>query len=145
MNIYQRLTQDHKLQKDLAAQIMQTSGASEERQSLFQEFKAEVENHAAAEEQSLYATLMEKPDGQEKAQHSVAEHKEASDLIEELEAMDMSSGGWIQKFEQLKDDLVHHVDEEESEVFELARSLIDNDTAEQLAEKFDRRKEGETA
>lgn len=96
MDIYQRLMQDHKLQKDLAAKIMKTSGNSETRQSLFQEFKAEVENHEAAEEQSLYATLIEKPAGQEKAQHSIAEHKEASDLIEELDKMDMSGGGWIQ-------------------------------------------------
>lgn len=141
MDIYQRLTQDHETQRNLAAKIMQTSGASKQREKLFEEFKIEVENHAAAEEQSLYAALIEKEDGQEKAQHSIAEHKETSDLIEELEDMDMSSGAWIQKFEQLKDAVEHHVDEEEDEVFDLSRQLIDTVTANELAEKFDRRKE----
>lgn len=55
------------------------------------------------------------------------------------------SGGWIQKFETLKDDIEHHVDEEEAEVFDLARRLIDNDSTEKLAEKFEGRKEAEGA
>lgn len=143
MDIYERLIQDHEKQRRLCAELMKTSGDSAERRKLFAELCEEVESHAAAEEQSFYAALIEKADGQDKARHSVAEHKEASDLIEELQAMDMGTGAWIQKFEKLKEDLVHHVDEEEEEVFPLAKKLIDAQRAENLADKFEARKAAE--
>tara|TARA_R110002049_G_scaffold54526_9_gene151743 strand:+ start:4182 stop:4625 length:444 start_codon:yes stop_codon:yes gene_type:complete len=143
MDIYERLIQDHEKQRRLCAELMKTSGDSAERRKLFAELCEEVESHAAAEEQSFYAALIEKADGQDKARHSVAEHKEASDLIEELQAMDMGTGAWIQKFEKLKEDLVHHVDEEEEEVFPLAKKLIDAQRAENLADKFEERKAAE--
>ena len=50
--------------------------------------------------------------------------------------MDMSSGGWLAKFKTLKHDLEHHVDEEEDEVFGLAKSLIDADEAKALGDRF---------
>lgn len=143
MDIYERLKQDHKKQRRLCEALMKTSGDSDDRRELFAELCDEVESHAAAEEQSFYAALIEKADGQDKARHSVAEHKEASDLIEELQEMDMGTGAWIQKFENLKDELVHHVDEEEEEVFPLAKKLINPERAEFLANKFDERKAAE--
>jgi len=142
-DIYERLKRDHEVQKDLARKLMETSGNSAERQRLFGQFKAETEAHAAAEEQTLYAALFKKPKSQEQARHSVAEHKDAADLIAELTELEMSSGGWIQKFEKLKDELEHHIDEEESDVFDLAKRLIDREAAERLANQFEQRKAAE--
>ena len=143
MDIYQRLTKDHEIQKNLAAELMETSGDSPERRSLFDKFKSEVESHAAAEEQTFYAELIETAEGQEQARHSIAEHKEAADLIEELTELEMSTGGWIQKFEKLKEELEHHIEEEEKDVFQLARKCLDPNIAEQLTEKFNHRKSEE--
>lgn len=57
--------------------------------------------------------------------------------------MDMSSSGWLQKFKKLKEDLDHHMDEEEKEVFSMARKIIDDRQAEQLAQEFNGRKDAE--
>lgn len=143
VDIYQRLQQDHEKQRDLAAKIMETSGDSEERHRLFTLFKQELDAHALAEEQVFYAELMEIPEGTEKARHSVAEHKEADDLLEELCELDMGSGGWIHKFDKLQHKVVHHVDEEEDEVFPLAAELIDPARGRELASEFDVRKRAE--
>ena len=140
MDIYQHLKQEHEEQKELARRIMETSGDSEERRELFQRFKIELESHAAAEEQSLYAALLSHPEGQEQARHSIAEHKDAADIVEELEETAMDSSAWIQRFEKLKDDVVHHIDEEEDDVFPLCRTLISTEEAQELAEKFAHRK-----
>ena len=145
MDIYTRLKQDHRRQRELAAQLADTSGDSADRQQLWQQFRAELESHANAEEQSLYAALIERPEAQEKAQHSIAEHKEASDLIKELDDIDMSSPAWLQKFKQLQDEVEHHLDEEEAEVFPLASQLFDSSLAEHLGAKFDERKAAECA
>lgn len=143
MDIYERLKKDHETQRDLAAAIMRTSGDSREREDLWREYRREAESHAAAEEQVFYAALMEKPAGQDKARHSVAEHKQASDIIGELDEMEMGSGGWLQKFGKLKELLEHHMDEEEKEIFQSARQLIDDDRAGRMAGQFDQRKDQE--
>ena len=140
MDIYTRLKQDHQKQKMLASKIVETSGDSETRQKLFADFKDELDAHALAEEQVFYAELMEIPEATEKARHSVAEHKEASDLLDELCELEMSSGGWVHKFTKLQDMVVHHVDEEEDEVFPLSSKLIEPARAEQMANEFDTRK-----
>ncbi|WNM63792.1 hemerythrin domain-containing protein [Candidatus Nitrospira neomarina] len=145
MNIYERLTQDHEKHRQLAKEIMGTTGDSADRRSLWDQFKPETVAHANAEEQSFYATLLGKPDAQEKARHSVSEHKKTDDAIKELDEMDMGTGGWIQKFEKLKNELDHHMDEEENEVFQKAKQVIDAGKADQLADDFEKRKRQELA
>ncbi|MEZ5667331.1 MAG: hemerythrin domain-containing protein [Alphaproteobacteria bacterium] len=145
MDIYSRIRQDHERQRELAAQLADTHGDSPDRKRLFDSLAGEIEAHANAEEQTFYASLIAIPEGQEQARHSVSEHKEAADLLEELQGMDMSAGGWLVKFRKLKDELEHHMDEEESEVFRLARNLIDEDEAARLGADFDRRKANELA
>ncbi|NNL86194.1 MAG: hemerythrin domain-containing protein [Myxococcales bacterium] len=143
MNIYDRLQKDHEAQKSLAAQLEDTSGDSEQRRKLFAELRSEAEAHANAEEQTFYAALIENPESQEKARHSIAEHKTASDLLEELSNLEMSSSGWLQKFKQFKDELEHHIDEEENEVFKLAREVLAKNEAESMVSVFERRKADE--
>ena len=143
MNIYQRIVQDHDNHRELAAKIMKTEGNSDERNKLWEQFKPEATAHANAEEQTLYAELLEAQKSQEQARHSVHEHKEADDLIQELDEMDMSSSGWIQKFEKLKDELEHHMKEEEDDVFKIAKKVLSDDLANDLVEKFEKRKNSE--
>lgn len=143
MDIYDRLEEDHRLQEKLAKQIKDTSGDSEARRTLFAQLKQEAEAHANAEEQTFYAALIAIPNGQEEARHSVTEHEVMSKLIEELEELDMASGGWIHKFEKFKHKIEHHIKEEEKDVFPLAKKLIDDDTAKAMVEPFENRKSAE--
>lgn len=143
MDIYARLKKDHDKQRDLLDRIAQTEGDSQKRRDLWEDIKVELEAHASAEEQVFYAELMSHADGSDKARHSVAEHKEASDLIEELDDMDMSSPGWLKKLKHLKERIEHHVDEEEKEVFPVSKDLINADKAKALAKDFDKRKPAE--
>ena len=143
MDIYARLKDDHGKQRGLCAGLAKTSGDTAERRRLFRELKQEIEAHAAAEEQTFYAELIACAEGQEKARHSISEHKEAADILTELADMDMNTGGWLTRFKTLHDDLLHHMDEEEDEVFRLAKSLIGAERAEELASEFDVRKRAE--
>lgn len=140
MNIYERLIDDHGKQRGMAAGLAETEGDSAERRRLFDAFKKELEAHAAAEEQSFYAELIAAPDGQEKARHSIAEHKTASDLVKQLEDTDMSSSAWLQTFKKLKHEVEHHLDEEEKEIFPHAQKIIPETRATALADVFEKRK-----
>jgi iron-sulfur cluster repair protein YtfE (RIC family) len=123
--------------------ILNTSGDSAERQTLWQRFRNDLEAHAAAEEQSLYAELIAEEQSQPQARHSVAEHKESSDLVEKLDAMEMSNPGWLQAFQTLADDLEHHMSEEEQDVFDVSKAMIGDTRAEELATRFRLRKQHE--
>lgn len=142
MDIFQRLEDDHGKQRGLAAGLLDTSGDSLERRRLFRALKREVEAHAVAEERTFYAALIALERGQPKARHSVCEHKGAADLIAELDELDMASGAWLQKFKALKQCLEHHLDEEEAEVFPLARRCFDAREARRLGDAFADIKQG---
>ena len=138
--IYETIKHDHEKHRKLLADLDRTSGASDARAELFRELKREVEAHAAAEEQTFYATLIAEPKGQPKARHSVHEHKTAADLLDELTDLDLANGGWLRKFRKLREELEHHMDEEESEIFKRAKKLISKPNAEALSGRFLERK-----
>jgi hypothetical protein len=139
-DIFDRLKQDHDLHRKLLDQIAATSGDSDERRSLFETFKVEVTAHAAAEEESLYATMLAREELRHDAVHSVSEHKEIGDTLEELAEMDMSSPGWLTRFKTLKDEYTHHIDEEEEEMFPTAAEGLSDEKVVELRAIFEKRK-----
>jgi hemerythrin superfamily protein len=142
-DIYTRLKQDHDQHRKLLEQISQTEGNSPERKQLFNQFKTEVTAHANAEEQTLYAYMLENPDLQDEGRHSVAEHKEIDEILEELAEMDMSSSGWLNRFKTLRHDYEHHIDEEEEEIFPAADKISGPEVEKAMGEKFEHRKADE--
>ena len=138
--IFEDLKRDHDRQRDLLARIAETSGDSDDRRTLFEELRQELQAHAAAEEESLYATMLANPDLRDDARHSVSEHKEVDDMLGELVEMDMASGGWLTKFKSMRDRYLHHIDEEEEEMFPAASKDLDDATKAKLAAIFEKRK-----
>jgi len=141
--IYEVLKKDHDSHREVLNKLDATSGDSAEREQLYATMKQELEAHTAAEEETFYATLMAKPEGQEKARHSVSEHKEAADLLAELDDTEFASPGWLPRFRKLKEELEHHMDEEETEVFQRAKKLIAEPKARELGSSFLERKQAE--
>ena len=123
--------------------ISDTSGDSDARKEAWHKFYYEVKSHAAAEEETFYSKLISKTWGQDAARHSVHEHQQLDDLMEELNEMDMSSSGWLTKFKTLKHDYEHHMDEEEEEVFARAKEVIDESEIEGYGARFEARKKEE--
>ena len=144
-DIYERLTEDHNAQRELIKKIEATDGNTDERQKLYTQFREEALAHANAEEQVFYSSMMEEPKGQDKARHSVAEHKEMDDIFEELDKMEFSNPGWMTKFRQLSHALTHHVDEEEEEIFARAKKVLSDKEEKEMVAEFDKRKQAEEA
>jgi len=142
-DIYTAIKSDHDRHRDLLETISDTSGASDERKAAWDEFYHDVKAHAAAEEDTFYSKLISKTWGQDAARHSVHEHQQLDDLMEELNEMDMSSSGWLTKFKTLRHDYEHHVDEEEDEVFSRAKEVIDDSEIKGYGERFLKRKQEE--
>lgn len=143
--IFDRLKADHDRHRELLDRIDATQGDSDERRYLFEAFRVEVTAHAASEEMSLYATMLGKPDLRDEAQHSVAEHKEIDDLLTELFEMDFSSTGWLTRFRTMKHRYLHHIEEEEEEMFPEAEEGLSAAKKKEIAAIFDKQKPKEKA
>ena len=141
--IFDRLKQDHDLHRRLISGMVEAEDKPERLQQLFDQFRVEVTAHAAAEEETLYATMLARPDLRENAQHSVAEHKEIDDYFEELEDLAFDGDEWRQTFAQLKKRYLHHIEEEETEMFPDAARELTPEEETKLAETFARRKPAE--
>lgn len=142
-NIYKTLKQEHDRHREMLETIADTTGDSETRRETWQAFYTEVSAHAAAEEEAFYSKLIAKEDGQPEGRHSIAEHKQLDDIMTELNEMDMSSPGWLTRFKTLKHEYEHHMDEEENDIFPVAKETIGRDTDGEIGEKFEIRKERE--
>ncbi len=142
--IFARLKADHDRHRTLLGRIDATHGDSRERESLFETFRVEVSAHAASEEMSLYATMLANPDLRDDAQHSVAEHKEIEDLLTELYEMDFASTGWLTRFRTMKHRYLHHIDEEEEEMFPAAEEGLSEAKKAELIAIFETEKPKET-
>src|SRR5688572_1251400 len=144
-DIFERLTQDHDLHRDLFAQLGETHGESEGPSGLFVRLTRELKAHAAAEEQALYSTMMRKPATTAETRHSVAEHHEIEEMLNDLAATEMATGAWLVKFRELRHRYLHHIGEEEDEHFpDFAQHLTDEDV-QFMRSVFERRKEAECA
>lgn len=142
-SIYDAIKADHDHHRELLETIVDTSGDSKTRQDSWREFYHDVKSHAAAEEETFYSKLISETWGQDSARHSVHEHQQLDDLMEELNETDMSSSGWLTKFKTLKHDYEHHIDEEENEVFERAKKVIGEEQNESFGKQFEARKKEE--
>ncbi len=131
--IFEALRDDHDTQRTLASILVETEGDSDGRREVFDRLRRELHAHAAAEERFFYVPLMESDVTQEQARHSVAEHKELDDYLEQLEQYDMSAPQWLLTARELSERLIHHLDEEETEVFPVAGRVLSDDAKAALA------------
>ena len=136
MTLFEALREDHDTQRTLLGLLIKTHGDSDGREELFEKVKKALTSHAATEERALYIPMMELDMTQEKARHSVAEHHEIDELVEELEDTDFSSPGWLAAARKLHDLVTHHLDEEEQEVFQLAGRALSDDAKARLADTY---------
>ncbi|WP_370307726.1 hemerythrin domain-containing protein [Sphingobium abikonense] len=141
--IFHRLKQDHDSHRQLFKKMDDAEGDDERLKKLFDQFKVEVTAHAAAEEETLYATMLARPDLREDAQHSVSEHKEIDDYLEEMAEQEFNGKEWRETFAQLKKRYLHHIDEEEEEMFPDAAKDLSAEEEKTLGAKFAERKPAE--
>jgi hypothetical protein len=141
--IFADLKADHDRHREMLARL----GAADcvDRPALFEAFRIEVSAHAAAEEESLYALMLAKPDLRDEARHSVSEHKEIDDFFGELVELDPASREWTEKFGEMRHRYEHHIDEEEEEMFPAAAADLSDAEQARIAAVFEARKPKELA
>lgn len=136
MNIFEALRESHNKQRDIAEKLIQTSGDTEERRALFDQFKNELFAHAVAEDRYFYIPLMMTDSGLNITRHALAEHHEMDELLEQLTETDFSNTGWLTIAKKLSETVLHHLEEEEHSFFQQAGKILDDKQKETLAKKY---------
>ncbi|GAA4846635.1 hemerythrin domain-containing protein [Saccharopolyspora rosea] len=136
------LVADHR-QVDQAFTDYERGGMSDrQRRDLVDHIITELVRHSLAEEQYLYPAAREiLPDGDEIADHEIAEHAEAERLMKELEGLDPADPAFDRLTRELIDDIRHHVADEENDLFPRLRQLCDADQLRDLGAKIAMAKE----
>lgn len=136
MNIFEALREDHDKQRTLLDKLVRTSGDSKQRDVIFKALKNELQIHADAEERHFYIPLIDSDKTQEKSRHGIAEHHEIDELIAELEKTEYASSAWLKIAKNLKEKVVHHLEEEEHAIFQMAGKVLSEKLKKSLAKEY---------
>jgi hemerythrin superfamily protein len=136
MEIFEAIRKDHEKQRLLMKILVETSGASDSRQTFFDDLKAELHRHAVAEERYFYNPLMESDQTIDQSRHGIAEHQEIEEIIDKLDNTDMSSPAWLRTMKHLRERVEHHLAEEERQVFQQAGKVLGAKEKDDLADDY---------
>jgi len=118
-----------------------TEQATKTRQELFDTIKTELGAHEAMEEEIFYPALKEHPKAKDIVLEAYEEHHVVNTVMGELERTPVDDETWGAKFTVMKENLEHHIEEEEGEMFKQARSVFDRDELQELGQRMQARKE----
>ncbi|MEP6945441.1 MAG: hemerythrin domain-containing protein [Acidobacteriota bacterium] len=140
MNALELLKADHQKVADLFEKAESAKPA--EQHSLFEKINTELEIHAHIEETIFYPKLRE--EGNEELQdivkEGIEEHHQVKIFLRELSALTEDSEKFEPKFTVLKEDVEHHVKEEEDEMFPLVKAQFDASVLEKLGSEMEAEK-----
>jgi hemerythrin superfamily protein len=142
MDAMSLLKDDHRKVKKLLAELESTTERGvKTREELFTKVKQELVVHEAIEEEIFYPALKEHPKTKEIALEGYEEHHVVDTVVAEIEGVAYDDEKWGAKFTVMKENLEHHIEEEEGEMFKQARQVFDQDELTQLGESMKARKE----
>ena len=135
MNAIKMLKQQHREVAKLFTRL--DSALSEEtRRTTFEEIADALAVHATIEERHFYPGV-KKQQTEEILLESVEEHLEVKRLIAELMEMDASGEDFESTVKALQENVEHHVEEEETELFPKVERLFDEEALETLGEAME--------
>jgi predicted DNA-binding protein len=135
------LEQDHVRVKELLAELETTTERGvKTRGELFATIKGELTVHEIIEEEIFYPELKAHPKAKDIVLEGYQEHHVVDLLMGELEALDVSDETWGAKATVMKENIEHHIEEEEGEMFKSARQVFDRAELLDLGERMERRK-----
>ena len=135
------LKADHVKVKKLLTELESTTERGvKTRSELFATIKGELTLHEIVEEEIFYPALKAHPKAKDIVLEGYEEHHVVDVLMGELEALDVSDEKWGAKALVMKENIEHHIEEEEGEMFTKARQVFDRQELVDLGAEMERRK-----
>ena len=134
------LKADHEKVKKLLSELETTTERGvKTRAELFSTIKGELTVHEIIEEEIFYPELKAHPKARDIVLEGYQEHHVVDLLMSELESLDVTDEKWGAKALVMKENIEHHIEEEEGEMFAKAHQVYDRaellDLGERMAER----------
>ncbi len=140
MNALDLLKKDHEEVKALFKKAEELGErATTSRRDLFEQIDEAITLHSKIEEKLLYPPFKErakKSEQKDEVLEAYEEHGVAKRLIKELEGLEPTDERYKAKIQVLGEAVKHHADEEEKEMFPMARQLFSEEELEEMGEQI---------
>lgn len=141
MNALELLKQDHRRFEKLCADLEATTErAVKTRRELFGRLRDALVLHEEIEEKIVYPALKAHSEAKEIVLEGYEEHHVVDVIVAELEDVDVTDEVWAAKFSVMKENLEHHIEEEEGEMFPQAEKLLTTEELDALGERVEERR-----
>jgi hypothetical protein len=138
MNAFQLLKEDHKKVSGIFEQLEPTTERAEKtRTELFDKLRQELDIHARIEEAIFYPAIKRAAETRSVVLEGFEEHHVIKMLLKELEAVPVDTEQWTAKLKVLQENVEHHVEEEEGEMFQKARDVLEEEQINQLGAQME--------
>lgn len=130
-NVIDILVHDHREVEAMCKELEQLRGdtssdANAKRQELVDDVIIELVRHSVAEEVLVYPRVADKV-SKEEVEHAREEHAEAEETMAKLEKLDPEDAGFDDEVATLMEEIRHHIEDEEGEMFAHMRKAFTDD------------------
>ena len=129
------LSQQHREVEQLLEKVKSSDGA--EKIAVLGKIAEAITMHARLEEQHFYP-LLQQNGMHEQVEHSLEEHAEARRLVSQILELKRSDPRLDQTIARLESAVLHHVEEEEEQIFPQARERVGADQLERAGDEMTR-------
>lgn len=142
MDALQLLIADHNRVRGLFKRFQSAEGENDAQAAkLAAKIFQELEVHTKIEEEIFYPTITKLSDEvHELVTEGLEEHHVVDTLMEEAKGLTPMDEEWAAKIKVLIENVEHHADEEEEELFPKVRSAMSNDARSELGQRLEARK-----
>jgi hemerythrin superfamily protein len=144
VNALDLIKTDHDKMKDLLEEALDTD-EPRERVDLLHQIRSELMAHERMEEEVFYPALREHARAKDIVLVGYEEHHVIDMILDELLDVPEESDVWKAKLKVLQENIEHHIEEEEGEMFKKARQAFEKEQLEELGAKMQATKEAATA
>jgi hemerythrin-like domain-containing protein len=138
MKAFDLLKADHRKVEELFSQLESASGAR--KMSVFNQIKTELELHTQIEEKIFYPALEQPEETHDLALEAYEEHAMVKKLLSELSRARTANEEWEAKAKVLQENVEHHVEEEENELFPKADQALSDEELDELGQRMEAEK-----
>ncbi len=140
-DVIEILEHDHREVEDMFSELESLRGASTEedqtrRKALTEQVTIELVRHSVAEEVLVYPQVESKVSSKE-ADHAREEHAEAEETLQRLEELDADDPSFDDELSTLMEEIRHHIEDEEEQMFAHMRESIDHDELVTLGQRVE--------
>jgi hemerythrin-like domain-containing protein len=135
------LKNDHRTLQGILDELEPTTErAVKTRQALFDRVRTELTIHEIIEEEIFYPTLKEHPKAKDIVLEGYEEHEVVNHIMGELGSLPVEDETWGPKAKVMIENIRHHIEEEEGDMFKKARQVFDRAELDELGERMEARK-----